>query len=225
MVYLDGLLIRHGETEYTGKLPDLTLTGIQCIREVANRTILPWVTERGATADTIAVQSSPAPRAHGSAIVALEQIGFSTPITTVHAIGPMAWRDYVRCVEALNGLRGRGYIDYEDEACFADPTLFETPAEIRARVYRFLSDQVLRAINRSGATQPTILFTHYEVMCHLAHDLFGVIATEQTAIRHGEHIEITISNLFGNAVSVFGRFRDQEVCGWLDLLDHTLRLA
>ncbi len=218
------LCVRHDKTHYTGELPDLTPEGIAHMREVAEGVVRPWATALQVTAHDIDILSSSAPRALGSAMTVLERLGWSGPPTVEDGVGPMLWRDAARCQAALGGLKGRGYIDYETEPMFADPTLFETPSEIRLRLYGFLA-RLCQQYARAGVARPRVIFTHYEVLCHLTHDLFDIIASEHTALRYGEHVELTLSYLTDSEVLLWGRFRGQEIRAWFDFYRLDIRPA
>lgn len=217
------LCVRHGKTNYTGIFPDLTDEGIAHIRHIANNHVAQWVDNLPSR--RLNIVSSPAPRARGTAWVIAEEIGYTMPATIRDEIDAMQWKDKERCLDALKGLWGKGYIDYETEPVFADPTLFEIPGEIRARWYAFLGMYINKAL-ASVFPEHAILVSHYEVFCNITRDLFGIVASEQTALGYGEPIELSISLTSDPIlVNLSGIFRGQEVVVTFDLSSHTIYQA
>jgi broad specificity phosphatase PhoE len=199
--------LRHGKTNYTGVFPDLTNEGMQQVRRAAHVDVSFWMRKNRIAQNALAIGSSPSPRAHGTADVIASVVRHPRPIVIDAALDQMAWRDPVRCKEALGGLHGRGYIDYETEPIFSDSTLFETPCEMRTRHFSFFAEYIRKAI--LGKVPPcALLVSHYEVLCHLTRDVFGVTASLETALKHVEPIELAIFERDGKTVNVSGQFRD-----------------
>lgn len=215
------LCLRHGKTNYTGIFPDLTPDGEAEVRQVAKDSVLPWVQKHNIDLRELYIASSPAPRAHGTAAVVAEVIKHQGSLIPRIEIGSLVWRDYKRAFAACNGLSGKGYINYETEPVFADPTIFETPSEVRTRWYAFLSRYISDAFHLNR--RHTILVSHYEVLCNLVHDLFGVVASEETALRHVEPIFLSVSLCDPTGlVLISGTFRGKEAIVVFDLLDHSI---
>lgn len=139
-------------------------------------------------------------------------------------LNQMAWRDNERCKLALQGLHGRGYIDYETEPIFADKELFETPSEMRERFFSFLAKYVEES-DECGETQYRVLVSHYEVFCHIVSELFGVAPSEATALRHVEPIELSFFEMEQGAYYVAGCFRDIDCVASFDIKTKTLTLV
>ena len=199
--------VRHGATDYTDTGLDLTELGRAQVKELAQKQVLKWMARHGVTDDTLMLVSSHAPRARGTTALIKLHADLPTSVVVDPLLGPMQWRDPKRCAVALKGLKGRGYIDYETEPVFADPTMFETPVEMHKRWYAYLTKLIVEA--REGNVLPhRILVSHYEVLCHITRDLFSVIATESAALKNAEHIELSISVGAGDLAYVRGVFRD-----------------
>ncbi len=165
--------------------------------------------------------SSPAPRAQGTAAVVAEVIGHLGPLLLLDEIASLTWRDQERALAACKGLSGKGYINYETEPIFADPTIFETPDEVRIRWYAFLAKYIRYAFlsNQRYAS----LVSHYEVFCPVVLDLFGIVASEETALQYAEPILLSISGFCSNGlVLISGNFRGQEALAEFDLFDHSI---
>lgn len=209
------LCLRHGKTAYSGKFPDLTEEGEAHIREVAEQTVKAWMSKNGIGILDLSIFSSPAPRAHGTAHVVSEVIG-SKPIILCKGLDAMEWRDRERALLACDGFKGKGYIDYETEPVFADPTIFETPEEVRRRGYAFFCEHIVSAW-KMERPQHSLMFSHYEVFSPFTRDFFGVIASKDTALQYGEPIELTVSIEHPAKVMLSGRFRNLAVQGRFDL--------
>ncbi len=188
---LETLLIRHGESKYTGKGLDLTPEGVKQAKTTAKEHVATWLTRRGITEQELVISSSPAPRARGTALLIRKHVPIKKRLQVVPALGPMAWRNPEECIKALKGLSGRGYIDYETEPIFADPKLFETPSEMSVRWYTFFAD-LIRKAQLGKVLRHRMLFSHYEVFCHVVFDLFGIVASEATALKNAEPISLSV---------------------------------
>lgn len=212
------LCVRHGKTNYTGVFPDLTDEGMEHVRSVANNQIPEWIKTFNVPNNRFAIISSPAPRAYGTASVIAEELGDTNPIIIRDELGPIIWKDAERCKIALKGLSGVGYIDYETEQVFANPKLFETPSEVRTRFYSFFAHYINTAFD---APQPLhgILVSHYESLCNITRDMFGIVASEMTALQHVEPIALSVS-LTNNPRNVYivGVFRDRRAHVLFDLI-------
>ncbi|OGZ05835.1 MAG: hypothetical protein A2845_03455 [Candidatus Lloydbacteria bacterium RIFCSPHIGHO2_01_FULL_49_22] len=218
---LEILCLRHGKTNYTEKFPDLTPDGILHVRKVATETVLPWILKHGINPRVLGIVASPAPRALGTAANVAEVIGYQGKILPQGEIGPMARRDSVRAALVYRDLRaGKQYVSYETDPAFRDRTIFETPPEVRARWYAFLADYIRCA--RIHGPRHMIFVSHYEVLCNIVHDLFGIVASEPAELRHAEPIFLSVSD-YAPSVSVIisGQFRGKEALGVLDLWDHS----
>jgi len=204
---LQFLCLRHGQTQYTGAFPDLTGEGIAHMKKVGKTIIRPWIRTRQALSGRLQVISSTAVRALGSAHTAMVHINWRQGVDLVEEIGPMAWRDEALCQQALKGLVGRGYIDYETEPVFADASLFETPTEMRQRSFKFFADYVR---DRWVLIRCCILFSHYEFLCPWTNELFGIVPSEETALKHGEHFELSFYQVNDSTMLIRGTFRGEK---------------
>ena len=171
------LALRHGKTAYTDIFPDITKEGEVDVRHIANIAVLPWITKHNISQGELCVVASPAPRAQGTAVTILHELARPERITTEHALSPMIWRDKTAALHALEGLRGKGYIDYEKEPVFADPKIFETPEEVRLRWYGFFADYIRANYRFSTIPHYAVMVAHYELLCNLSRDLFGITST------------------------------------------------
>jgi broad specificity phosphatase PhoE len=203
------LCLRHGKTDYTGQPKDLTPEGERHIREVAYELRVSWIYKYIIDLSQLAIVSSGAPRAQYTAEVVAQVLGHQAPLILRDELQPMIWRDPSRAAAACNGLSGKGYIDYETEPVFADPAVFETPAEVRARWYAFLSEYISSAFEGKAA-QSTILVSHYELFCNVVNDIFGIAPSESSALRHGEPISFSVYPTdHKERVLLYGLFRDK----------------
>lgn len=207
---LEILCLRHGKTNYTGKPRDLTPEGEAHVRQVAEDSVLPWVRRHSVNLRDLSIYSSPAPRAHFTATCVAEVILHEGSLLPRVEMGPTTQRDAARAALVYADLRaGKRHVSYETEPAFQDPTIFETPAEVRARWYAFFANYVKQAYVHGP--RHSILVSHYEVLCNLVHDLFGIVATEATELLHAEPIFLSVSDYgWCGIVTVTGQFRGQE---------------
>lgn len=214
--FLNLLCLRHGKTTYSGVFPDLTPHGIHEVRQVAGSYVSEWIHSRSVTERSMQIFSSPAPRGHGTAAIVAEEIRYPYGVTIFPELDAMNWRHPERCKAALNGLSGKGYIDYETEPIFADPELFETPGEIECRWYKFFT-WLIRSARDDDVRANIILVSHYEVLCHIVRDLFDITASEKTALQYAEPITLSIHDSDAHSVLISGVFRGKEHLGFFDL--------
>lgn len=217
------LLIRHGKTNYTGIPPDLTDEGEIHVRSVAQSKVKEWMREHDIKLPKLNITSSPQARAHGTAMVIAQELGYKFSVTITSDLDAMRWKDKERCLLALGGHKGKGYIDYETEPIFADPTLFETPDEVRARWYDFLARYIEGT--REGCRARNVIFvSHYEVFCNITRDVFGVIASKETALAYAEPIALSIvPTSDSHCTYISGKFRNETRSALFDLSSHVIQ--
>lgn len=202
------LCLRHGETKYTGQPNDLTPEGELHVRQVAGSLVSSWVRVSQIAHHDLVIMSSPAPRARYTAEVVAEVLGYKGPVRIRNGLQPMIWRDHDRALAVCKGLSGKGYIDYETEPAFADSTIFETPDEVQKRWYAFFSEYIRFAL--AFGPKQVICVSHYEVFCNIVRDIFGIVATETTALQYAEPIYVyVITTADVDKVVVVGGFRHQ----------------
>jgi broad specificity phosphatase PhoE len=215
------MFVRHGRTQYSGVFPDLTELGLAQSQSVARDVILPWLNTRGLSSHEIVVATSPAARAHGTAWEIAKEIGYRPKrLDFSPHLGPIVWRDPHRALTACRGLAGRGYVNYETEPVFADASIFETPREVRARFYSYLASVFEASVGYETARDhvppgrtPTICVSHYETLSNLILDVFGITASESTALGYAEPIILRFSRIHlgrGSTFAVSGQFRGVE---------------
>lgn len=217
------LCLRHGKTNYTDVFPDLTIAGVAHVRKVAEEIVVPWMQKDRVNLSTVMITTSPAARALGTAAHIANVIGHQVIFLPERKIGPMEKRDVARAAlvyEALSA--GKRYVSYEKEPAFQDPMVFETPSEVRARWYAFFADYLDQAL--LAGKRHAILVSHYEVLCNLVFDLFGIEATEETELRHAEPIFLSVSSRnTEQAVTISGTFREKEAHAVFDLRDRSFK--
>lgn len=208
--------IRHGESAYTNTFPDLTPVGVEQVKKAAGEKLLLWLEKNNVEKSTLTLASSKAPRALGTSHIIKQTSGIKKRIRPIAALAPMKWRNPEKCRHALKGLHGRGYIDYETEPIFANPALFETVIEMRERWYRHFTELIVLA--RGKNIPPNrIIVSHYEVLCPIVSDLFGIIASKETALENAETIELDVYEDPYGVVVVSGFFRNMHQIAKYDL--------
>jgi phosphohistidine phosphatase SixA len=218
------LCLRHGKTHYTGQPRDLTPEGEAHVRQVAKDVVLPWMDTHRIDARNLKIRSSSAPRAHFTAWsvsdVIQEEKRMLPTLLPQQDIGPTVQRDKVRAAQVYESLRaGQRHVSYEQEPDFQDPTIFETPREVRARWYAFLARYIMYNFDDHA-----IFVSHYEVLCNLVHDLFGIVATKETELRHAEPIYLSVSEYDADSglVMLSGKFRGQSAMAVFCLWDESI---
>lgn len=204
--------LRHGHTKYTGAGLDLTVEGIAQAIRAANVDVAYWMRHNKIAPRSLLIMSSPAARAYGTADTIVKTLRLPGEIIIDPDLSPMTWRDPERCKAALGGLAGRGYIDYETEPIFGDPSLFETQEEMRKRAFKRFARRI-REARDTGRPQYELSFSHYEVFCHYVAALFDIVASESTALRYAEPIELTVFDVSTDSCLVLSEFRKQT--SWL----------
>lgn len=211
--------VRHGKTNYTGQPLDLTPEGKAHVCQVAIDKILPWVKKNNVDLRELEILSSPAPRAHYTAWLIGDAIGHQGSLLPKTQLGPMDRRDAIRAAEVYRQLgAGSCHVSYETDPVFQDPTIFETPTEVRTRWYAFLAEYI------NHENQPAIFVSHYEVLCNIVYDVFGIKATQKTELQHAEPIYLSVSP-FPNSntyVAIDGQFRDKKAVVLFNLFDHSI---
>ena len=207
---IDIMLLRHGRTDYTEKGLDLTALGEAHSREVAEKSILPWLERLQVRREDLSIITSPAARAKGTGTLISQVVGNDLGIVVCDILKPMAWRDPIRARTILGEMKKRGgYIDYETEACFADAFIFETYSEVKERWYIFFAQYVTSITHRTEMCRATVLVAHYELLCNITRDLFGVVSSETSALQHTEPIYLSLYQTDDpNLILIEGKVRD-----------------
>lgn len=204
------MALRHGRTDYTEKGLDLTEEGETHSRQVAEQCILPWLDTLQVRKEDLSIITSPAARAKGTGTLISQVVGNDRGIVVYEVLRPMAWRDQARACSILGEMKKRGgYIDYETEKCFANASIFETHSEVKERWYKFFAQYITTVTHRTEMRRATVLVAHYELLCNVTHDLFGVVSSEATALQHTEPIALSLCRTDNaNITLVEGKFRD-----------------
>ena len=214
-VTLEIICLRHGKTHYTGQQRDLTPEGEVHVRQVATDSVLPWMEKHRVDVRNLKIYSSPAPRAGYTAwniaeVIRNKKMLMPTLLPEMK-LGPTEQRDPARAKEVYSALSaGKRYVSYETEPAFQDSTIFETPREVRARWLAFFASYI-RDSFRHGRRH-SILVSHYEVLCNVVSDFFGITPTQEAELGHAEPIFLTITGTNdSDYVCLSMSFRGQDV--------------
>jgi broad specificity phosphatase PhoE len=201
--------LRHSKTPYSNIFPDLTDEGKAMAESVASQDVLHWMRRHGINGrGDLAMYSSPSPRALGTAHVIKEVIGHPHDVLLERDIEPLRWYDPIECKKVMMSLAGT-YIHLETEPRINDPKLFEPIPEVRSRTYGYLARMVEHACT-AKVLPNGIVVAHYEVFCHLVLEIFGIVATRETELRHVEPIELAFYEMARGTFYITARFRDLD---------------
>lgn len=158
------VFVRHGHTEYTDIPPDITLRG----KAALSRNSYPIQTFSAGY--PIHLYTSPKVRAVGSGQY-LNNFLQGQALGEEPALGAIHLRQPERAQRILAGYRS--LTDplavekaYWKQAEFDNPAIFETRAQVRSRIFQFLSNLVNQ---HSKQVEPVcyVLVSHVETLCHL----------------------------------------------------------
>ena len=88
---IDIMTLRHGRTDYTEKGLDLTPGGEAHSREVAAKSVLPWLYSLQVRRGDLSIITSPAARAKGTGTVISQVVGNDRGIVVYDILKPMTW--------------------------------------------------------------------------------------------------------------------------------------
>ncbi len=194
------ILLRHGQTEYTGAFPDLTEEGKQTIEESA-RKILNLV----AGAEKVILVSSPRPRALGSAFIIKNALGGKRyEIVVSRAISAMGIvnEDLAQAIfKEYRDLGGVAAIDisYTRDPRYEDSKVFEPRSLIRQRFYCYLASLVKEMLANENPVA-VVCVSHYECLYHLVEELFQLDYARDRTLAHGEIIAVCFYHTEGYEV-------------------------
>lgn len=184
--------LRHGETDYTNVFPDLTDAG--------KRTILKSGRELKAIRDglpgeiTVAVASSPAVRAMGSAFGISNVFGFAGKIVEIiPLLGPVELRDEIKAkalffeFAANGGMKGL-CVSYGTDPRCEDGLFIEPRSEVQKRLYKYLGMLVQDMLVFGQENRFVIHVSHYEVLYHLVENVFWLDYEYDLPLGYGEVI-------------------------------------
>lgn len=188
------IVIRHGESKYTNLWPDLTLTGIEQIRQTV-------INLRGVIGQfrQLLVYSSSATRAIGSADTFLQSLGLHDQVINIDQnLDPFALKNKEGFLERSKQYNTSRYGEnwlrdpYYDSP---DNDLTERRSDVNKRAYQFLNE-CFQKMSGDGLDEATlcVVFTHFEVMINymkfLYRDLNGFPIETEPGPLNGEAIAL-----------------------------------
>lgn len=212
------IFVRHGKSEYTGKLPDLTPEGIAQVRAGA-REVKP-VTD---CYQRLYAYSSPAQRAIGTAMEFLDEIGRPcVNIEKVDDIRPVDIYDFPRFIAAISDPNyHREYEAYMLKEEFDDPnpeTRFCEPRSlIEQRVLRYLLRGVDEVAERFEDGEPlcSIHSAHFETLSRLIAPVCGRLdrfpVEKEDGPRNGEVVIIQAGKYNPRDLTILARSKMARV--------------
>jgi len=205
------VFLRHGETNYTNVFPDLTESGKETIRNSAKaiRAI------RNQYFSSLAIVSSPAVRALGSACIVAETLNFTTRIIEVSFLSPAKVKDAEKGQALFNeyvssgGMRGL-CIAYGSDKRFEDGVVIEARSQIRSRFYKHLS-VLVRNMLSCDSEFFVVNISHYEVLYHFVETCFQLDYTKDPPLGFGEIILMSFYDIGSkDAVEICLTFREMS---------------
>ncbi len=195
--------LRHGQTYYTDKFPDLTNKGMETISKSANliQTLLNGNSN-------VVIITSPAPRARGSAALIAKTIGYHGTIKKEYAIQGTIFKDKKKGRALLDEYMAKGGIRALDMAYKTDPRYEEMPniieprSKIRKRFFKYFAKIIEGLIARQRRPLNLICVSHYEILYHFVEHFFELDYTKDEPLGHGEIIAVSIFDICIENVNV-----------------------
>lgn len=211
-----------GETEYTGKFPDLTREGKATILNTA----LELKRRIGANGNIIFVASK-APRAQGSALIIVKVFDNNWDVSSRNVVGisrtlrPLEVRDSAKAQVIFQEYLEKGgmntlWLSYTCDSRYDDPEIFEPREHVMARFILCLSRRLYEFFEEGSEKPKNLCFiavSHFEVLYLFVQDLFKLNYDKGDEIlSHGELIEVAFW-YYGNKEEVWMdvRFRGQSI--------------
>lgn len=188
------VFLRHGESNYTGQLPDLTEQGKQTIQAAAELLWKLRMEHKGPAQ----IVSSPAPRAMGTSWIIAERLCLETSfVRPNHFLRPVDQHDR-RKAEAIyreihmekGGHRGL-CISYGQDPRFEDERIFEPRSHVNFRFYQYLG-MMARDLQAQERPFFVVNVSHLEVLYHFAEKCFALnYENGDSPFMHGELLVIS----------------------------------
>ncbi len=192
-------LLRHGQTQYTEVYPDLTKEGQDTIQKSAEQ-----IAANLKRDEEVVIVASDRARAQGTAGIIKKILKHNTEIKSVTGITSAAQRDPAKASEMINEIlaEGKGIeaVDYAyiHDPRFDDEKIWEPKKEIQKRFFRNLEYTIrafkLVAKHKELPKPHLIAVTHFEILNPLIEEVLNVKYPEGQTLKHGELIEISISD-------------------------------
>lgn len=223
------ILVRHGESGYTGQGIDLTPKGVLDMNSTAQR-----IKRELEGIRRVQVWTSSAPRALSSAAIVCNLVGKGSRPIIHGALDPVGVRDLSRTAAGKKYLASRGIFmepetaaakiakvglaqfdrDYFEDETFDDGRYFEPRSSCRCRI-----KGVVREVMTHAHVAPTpkaiVLMSHVECLAYPVHELFRVNVSLHDPMRRAEYAVIDLGrcDIGDDYLEVRGRFRDKTLSG------------
>lgn len=204
---LRAVLIRHGHTEYTDIPPDITLRGKAALSSNS------YPIQTFSAGYPIHLYTSPKVRAVGSGNY-LNYFLRGEALGEEPALGAVHLRQPERALRIFAGYRSltdplaveKAYWKHME---FDDPAIFETRAQVRSRIFQFLTNLISR---HSQQVEPLcyVLVSHVETLCHLIDRPFSYDFSVVDPVKCAEPIYLVVQRQRASIHLVI-TFRGQSV--------------
>lgn len=183
------IFLRHGQSDYTGDLPDLTSDGVETIRKsaIAIEPLTIGFKE-------VAIVSSPTPRAFGSADIIARKLGYKKSICQEPALQAAVVKDMAIASALFKEHAKNGDVRkfYMTNPCYEDSCIIEPRSEVRKRFFCYFTKMIRYLLINLSAPLCVIHVCHYENLYHLVEYLFELDFAKDEPLECGEIIVISI---------------------------------
>ncbi|HOW56925.1 MAG TPA: hypothetical protein PKZ12_02905 [Smithellaceae bacterium] len=206
------VFLRHGQTEYTDKFPDLTPEGIETI-ERSSSLIKTIIDSLGNQCGPLAITCSEAPRACGSASIIAKELKYEvTPIQS-SLLNPAKVLDTIVGLEMYNRYMRNGgmrslCVAFSTDPRFEEGGFMEPRSACKKRFFSYLG-MLVRNLIASGNHSFVVSVSHYETLCHLVEQIFMLDYELDEPLWHGEIIQISIYEWVRDFVEMKITFRNR----------------
>lgn len=169
--------LRHGETKYLGKFPDLTIAGVVTILRTAH-----VLRGRVGAKENVIIISSVTPRTRGSASIIAHLLGYKERVISSRSLGPMRINDQQRAKIIFQKYLQKGGMNaldlsYTQDPIYEDPSIFEPRNQVRSRLLTCLVRRMREFFDNESAENELkrpcfVAVSHFEVLYWFVQSLF-----------------------------------------------------
>lgn len=210
------IVIRHGESDYSGQGMDLTVEGVSQVQETAKK-----LEDYIKKFDCVFVVSSPTSRATGSARVFEGEINLKPDVSKIsRAVGSVDIKDFKRFMEynEEHSTPIYGEMWLKDAFLERENPITESRNSVNKRASRFLYHygRAIEKISKSvGVKICVLVFTHFEIGINYLQGLYSgsnqFPIEEQVGLRNAEPAIIQLDNTSEDLYTIYARGASSRV--------------